>query len=414
MANDLESLDMGGNFSIQSTMEGVGSQELLNDLMAPETSTGNPDDIKDINIPDAPTEPAPKKKAAPAAASTEDDKKDEDDTVNIQDFLYGSEEDEEDEEETPTPKAKAPEAPADDETEDNDDVNQFTALSKDLFKLGVFTEGEDEEAPINTAEEFLERFNSEKKKGAVQIVEDFIGQFGEDYQNAFQAIFVKGVDPKEYFGTYNAIENYAEMDLSAESNQVAVIKQALADQGFDPEDIETEVERLKNYGDLETVATRHHKVLVKKEAAKLQQLEQQKEQQLQQQSAVRQQYLQNVNGILQDKVKAKEFDGIPLNAKLAQELQDFLVTDKYKTSSGETLTDFDRTILELKRPENHEMKVKVALLLKILEKDPTLSTIQKAGVTKKTDTLFGEVARQASKSAVKTSKTQKPTSWWTE
>ena len=203
------------------------------------------------------------------------------------------------------------------------------------------------------------------------------------------------------------------MDLSNESNQVAVIKQALADQGFDPEDIETEVERLKNYGDLETVATRHHKVLVKKEAAKLQQLEQEKERQLQQQAAIKQQYVQNVGSILQEKVKAKEFDGIPLNPKLAQELQDFLVTDKYKTSSGETLTEFDRTILELKRPENHEMKVKVALLLKILEKDPTLSTIQKAGVTKKTDTLFGEVARQASKSAVKTSKTQKPTSWWT-
>ena len=77
------------------------------------------------------------------------------------------------------------------------------------------------------------------------------------------------------------------------------------------------------------------------------------------------------------------------------------------------LTEFDRTILELKRPENHEMKVKVALLLKILEKDPTLSTIQKAGVTKKTDTLFGEVTRQSSKSAVKSTKSSsKPTSWW--
>jgi hypothetical protein len=34
------------------------------------------------------------------------------------------------------------------------------------------------------------------------------------------------------------------------SNQVRIMKQALADQGFDPEDVETEVERLKNYGDL--------------------------------------------------------------------------------------------------------------------------------------------------------------------
>jgi hypothetical protein len=69
----------------------------------------------------------------------------------------------------------------------------------------------------------------------------------------------------------------------------------------------------------------------------------------------------------------------------------------------------------LKRPENHEMKVKVGLLMKILEKDPTLSTIQRTGVTKKSNQLFGEVARQVtrSKSASKASnKKTKPNSWF--
>jgi hypothetical protein len=411
MANDLETPDFG-NFSIQSTMEGVGNAELLNDLMAPETSTGNPDDIQDI---DAPAPEAPKKKApakVAAQADEDEEKKDDEPKQDITDFLYGGED--EDEEGDDEPAAKAPAAASDEDEDEDEGTNPFTAFARDLYKLGGFTVDEDEEeTPINTAEEFLERFNAEKKKGAVNIVNEFIGQFGEDYQDAFQAIFVKGVNPKEYYGTYNAIENYAEMDLSNEANQVAVIRQALADQEFDAEDIETEIEKLRNYGDLESTATRHHKVLVKKEASKLQKLEQEKEAQLKQQAAYKQQYAQNVGAILQDKVKAKEFDGIPLNPKLAGELQDFLVTDRYKTGSGEMLTEFDRTILELKRPENHEMKVKVALLLKILEKDPTLSTIQKAGVTKKTDTLFGEVTRQSSKSAVKSNKSSsKPTSWW--
>jgi hypothetical protein len=66
----------------------------------------------------------------------------------------------------------------------------------------------------------------------------------------------------------------------------------------------------------------------------------------------------------------------------------------------------------MKRPENHEMKVKVGLLLKILEKDPTLSTIQKTGITKRSNELFGEVARQASKSSVKSGKSSKPNSWF--
>jgi uncharacterized protein Smg (DUF494 family) len=413
MANDLENPGFG-NFSIQDTMEmGMGNAELLSDLMSPDTSTASPDEIKDINTPDPePAAPVSKKKA-PVAASKEEDEEDKDEpTKNISDFLYGDDEDEEEEEEAPK-KTKAPVAEESDEDEEAEEISQFAALSKDLAKLGVFTTDEDEEeTPITTAEEFLERFNAEKKKGAIEVVNNFIGQFGEDYQNAFNAIFVNGVDPKEYFGTYNAIENFSEMDLSDEVNQVSIIKQALADQGFDPEDITTEVERLKNYGDLESVAAKHHKVLVKKESAKLQQLEQERSKQLQQQAAYKQQYVQNVNNVLQEKLKTKEFDGIPLNPKLATELQEFLVQDKWKTSSGEMLTDFDRTIIDLKRPENHEKKVKVALLLKILEKDPTLSTIQKTGLTKKSNELFGEVTRQVAKTSSKSSKSDKPTSWF--
>ena len=127
---------------------------------------------------------------------------------------------------------------------------------------------------------------------------------------------------------------------------------------------------------------------------------------------MRNQYIQNVQSVLQDKVKSKEFDGIPLNPKLASELQDFLLVEKYKTPSGETLTDFDKTILELKRPENHALKVKVGLLLKILEQDPTLSTIQRTGVSKKSTQLFEEVARQTTRKSGTGTNPSKANSWF--
>ena len=425
MAENLDTPSFG-NFSIENTMEmGPGGAELLNDLMSPETSTGNPDDIQKIVKTAEPPAPDPKpdvpkgKEVVPKADGEEFTGQD-----LISSFLGdNTNEEEESEEVDPQPvKKKAPEAPstkdesATEETEEEDEqLSQFTALSRDLFKLGVFSKDEDEEdVNISTPEEFLERFQSEKKKGAVEMVQNFIGQFGEDYQQAFEAIFVKGVSPKEYFGTYNNVTSFAEMDLSQESNQVRVIRQALTDQGFEIEDVDTEVERLKNYGDLESVATKHHKVLVKKEAQKLSQMEQKAEQELQQKQAVKNQYIQNVQGVLQDKLKSKEFDGIPINPKLANELQDFLLVDKYKTASGETLTDFDKTILELKRPENHATKVKVALLLKILEKDPTLSTIQRTGVSKKSNELFGEVARQVTKTKTGSGSSQpaKQNSWF--
>ena len=413
-----------GNFSIEDTMEmGMGNKELLEGLFSPETATAKPEDIESIEEANKKAEKA-KKEAAEKAKKTpkkESTKKEggseEESEEEVQDpieTLFGKEE----EEPVGKKKEKELEEPEEQESEEEEEDqptndNKFSALSKDLFKLGVFSKEEGEEdVDISSPEAFLERFNIEKQKGAIEVVDKFIGQFGEDYQNAFDAIFVKGVNPKEYFGAYNNISDFSALDLTVEANQVSVIKQTLVNQGMEPDEITAEIERYKNYGDLETVAQRYHKVLVKNEAAKLAQMEKESEQRLQQQAAIKTQYIKNVQTVLQDKIKNKEFDGIPINPKLAVELQDFLVTDKYKTPSGETLTEFDRTILDLKRPENHEKKVKVALLLKILEKDPTLSTIQKAGVSKKSEALFGELARHSGKTAVKEQKTNKPTSWF--
>ena len=416
-----DNLDTIGNFSIQDTMDmGMGNAELINDLMSPDTASSNPEDVQPIianaeppEPPAAPAKPKGKEIVQPASPDGKSDDEPIDGQSLISNFL--GDDGEEEEEDTPAAPVKTEAKIEDGDSDDEPQGTQFTALANDLFKLGVFSkDDEEEDVTINTAEEFLERFESEKKKGASEMVENFISQFGEDYQNAFDAIFVKGVNPKDYFGTYNQVVNFAEMDLSDENNQVRIMKQTLTDQGFDAEDVETEIERLKNYGDLESVATKHHKVLVKKEAVKLQQMEQQAEQELRQKQTIKNQYISNVQTILQEKVKSKEFDGIPLNPKLASELQDFLLVDKWKTPSGETLTDFDRAILDMKRPENHAMKVKLGLLLKVLEKDPTLSTIQKTGVSKKTNELFGEVARQVSKTSTKTSTTSgaKPNSWF--
>jgi hypothetical protein len=393
MADNLDSPSF--EFGIQNTMEmGIGNPELLNDLMSPETSTTDLDALEPIT-----------KEVTPPTIATKDDKsvkgkeviqKVEGEETTDQDILKNFLQDGEESEEEEEIKEETSSVSKNEEEEDVP-ATQFTLLARDLFKLGVFTKDNDEEdVIINSPEELLERFNAEKTKGAIERVDNFLGQFGEDYQNAFDAIFVKGVNPKEYFGIYNQVVDFVNLDLSVEENQIAVIRQSLTDQEMEPEDITTEIERLKNYGDLESVAGKHHKVLVKRQAVKLQQVEAKAQADLQQKQNIKSQYIANVQQVLQEKLKAKEFDGIPLNPKLVNELQDFLLIDKYKTASGETLTDFDRAVLELKRPENHAQKVKIALLFKILEKDPTLSTIQRSGVTKKSDQLFGELARQTS------------------
>jgi hypothetical protein len=407
MNNEQDNTPTLGNFGIQDTMNmGLGNASALDGFLDSGNVSATPDDItpiiKEATPPTKEEIPLKGKTIVPEVPGEKPSPQ------SVLDGFLGSEEDE-DESDASTPPVKKEGSKVTDiiKGTENDDAptgeSKFEALANDLYNLGVFTKNEDDEsetaAALATPEAFLAKFEAEKKNGAIEMVNNFIGQFGDDYQEMFDAIFVKGVNPKEYLSTYENIISFSDLDLSVESNQESVVRQGLLDQGFDPEDIDTEVERYKTYGDLETVANKIHKVLIKKESTKLADLEVKSEQALQAKAAVREQYVNNVQTILTDKLKAKEFDGIPLNPKIASEVQDFLLVDKYKTSSGETLTDFDKAILEMKRPENHAQKVKLALLLKLLEKDPTLSTIQKSGVTKNTNVLFNSVARQQTKEA---------------
>ena len=401
MADNTETPEMG-NFSIQDTMSaGAGSQELINDLFADEGAGVAPEDIVPIGT------------TTPATTTTDVTTltpKAEPDT-SIQDFLQsgadggdgdgtGTTTDTTTDTTTLDTSASASDGDGDssgDGDGDGEGGTPFETLSKELTELGVFSAQAEGEEPIKSPEQFLEKFQAEKQDGANEIIDNFIGQFGEDYQKAFDAIFVKGANPKEYFGAMGKVDAFTNMDMTQESNQKAVLRQALTDQGFEGEDIDLEIERLNNYGDLETVSKRFHKVLSKKESNRLVEMEENARISLEQKTAIKTKYTTNVRNVLNEKLKEKGFDGIPLNPKLANELHDFLLVDKYKTPSGETLTDFDRTILDLKRPENHATKVKVGLLLKMLETDPTLSTIQKTGITKKTNKLFNEVAKQVTK-----------------
>ncbi len=410
-----------GDFGIKNTMmvdeSAVGDKALLADLLADETDaavgSASPENVSSID------DSQKEKKEE----ETKDDFKEENNSSMLSDFLSkdpleessnnddeGVDNDIDKEKNTNVGSVKDESNVIENNqnnTTDNDDSGggsgdsqeidiKFDTLANQLADLGVFSrnEGEEEALSVGTPEEFLERFKLEKQQGAQEIISDFIGKFGPEYQDAFKAIYVDGVNPKSYFSKSEGITDFASLDLENEKNQETVVRTMLKEQGYEQEDIDSELEKLKNYGDLEDSSKRYHKVLIKKQRASLE-IESQKAQREQQiKAAQKQEYVENIQNVLQDKLKAREFDGIPLNANSANELQDFLLVDKWKTQSGETLTDFDKAILDLKRPENHEQKVKVALLLRLLEKDPTLSTIQKSGISKKSSQLFKDVARQ--------------------
>lgn len=389
-------LDINPFSSLDFTESEASEKQILDDILS-DTVSAKPEDVQKLEK--EKSEDKTKVKEKPLDKTKEQLEKEAQDALDSalnEDEEEGSKE----EDQKPISKKKEEIKPV----EENDDT--FSLLSKNLFDLGVFSKDEDEEdLKIDTPEKFLDRFVYETEKKSNEKIETFLGKFGEDYKNAFKSIFVDGVDPKEYFISYNEIVDLANLDLKNESNQEEVVKKELLERGYTSDQIKIKLERFKNNGELEEEATHSHSVLLKNQTAKLAEKEERSRAVQSQQIAIKQQFINNVSKTLEDKLKTKEFDGIPLNPKIAQELQDYLITDKWRTSQGEPLTDFDKFILDLKRPENHTLKVKFALLVKTLEKDPTLKTIQRTGVTKEANKLFSDLTIKKDKSSIREQKT---------
>jgi hypothetical protein len=277
------------------------------------------------------------------------------------------------------------------------DDNIFSSLGKELLDLGVFSLNEGEEAlDLKDGQQLLDRFRSEIQKGSVAWLDNFLSDYGDDYKDAFNAIYINGVHPQEYFQQQAVIESLENLDLSIASNQKQVLRAYYKSIEWSEQEIDEELQSLEDEGNLEKQSTRMHKVLLKQEQQQAVLKQQQRQQEIAAQTRITQQTQAAVQKILTDKLKTKEFDGIPVDEKFARETSDFLLQPRYKLGNGEVLTQFEKDLLDLRRPEFYEKKVKVGMLLQMLEKDPTLSKIQKKAISEKSGELFQSLTRQQS------------------
>lgn len=328
--------------------------------------TSDPEDIEDKNTP-------PKVKA----------KEKEKEKEEIKDPLELLTEDEEEEtEEQEEEKEETSETP-------------FESLGKELYSLGVFTTEEGEEPKdIKTAEELLETFNAEKTKGATTWLNNFLGRFGEDRQELFEAIFVNGVDPETYLPVYNQVQSVQTLDLEQESNQEKVLRVYYKKAGWPDEKIDSKIEKLKSYAELEDEAKTVHPLLVNAEKQELKNIEERdaaKQTELAEADAA---YKEGLTKVLAEKTKLKEFDGIPLSEAEARKAFDFLYAKKWKLPSGELLTDFDKFILDSKRPENIADRIKIGLLA---QNKFDFSKINKRAVSKEGNEIFSSLVKKSVK-----------------
>ncbi len=372
------------SFGIQDTKLLAGN-ELQNFLFK------DPDDVKE-NTPNTSQQSQEKQKSTQQKSETQEDIKNKNQQTQTQteeekpdpkDILDNILFDKTDKTSTETKNENPKDTPqsADDDT--------YNTLARDFLRLGVFTKNSDEETEENiavkTPEEFLERFSFEKKKGAISIIDNFLSQFGDDYRKMFDAVFVNGVKPHEYLSSFSKIEAISGIDLSTEGNQERIVRAYYKGLKWDDNKIEGRIQKLKDYGDLEDEAKTYQEVLLNKEKEQAAELEKQKLEEIQKTKDKEISQKKSYHRILAEKLKAQDLDGIPLTEKDAAATLEYLTDKKYKLQSGELLSEFDKDLLELNRPENHELKVKLGLLLR---KKLDLSSIKKKTISNKSDALF--------------------------
>jgi len=305
---------------------------------------------------------------------------------------------------------------------DNEEANVFTSIAKELVAQGIFSQDEDEEGnpvdpEIDTPEEFLERFQVESRRSAADIIDKFLEKFGDEYKDMFENVFVRGVPPTDYLNRFAKIQGIKDLDLKDEGNQERLVRELYRSEGRSSEYIEKRITQLKNYSDLPDEAAEAQRILIDKEQKANDAAAQSKQQEIGRKQQIRGEYINSVTRILQEKLKNKEFDGIPVDKKLADDTYAYITQERYQTPDKQLLTEFDKDILDLNRPENHSLKVKMAILLQMAKVDPQLTKIGKKAVSKESNKLFQGLQKTANKTTSKNTTKEdvqenQPTSWF--
>lgn len=405
-------------------IETLSVDENATDSLFGEPLDGNADDLKGVEAAKAEAavkakqaEEAKKKAAEEAAKKAEETKKkggvvppktkeelEVEETLNPEDTLFGEAIKEENE--------VGEEDPENETQEDEKEKNQFEILSESLYKAGVFQpeideDGEETIHVAKTPEEFKKLFEVQKEVGMYQMINNYLSRHGQDRQELFDAIFEKGVDPKEYLPIYNSIQTFENLTLESEENQEKVVREFYKRSNIPEDKISKKIQTLKDTAYLQEEAETFHPQIVAQDKAAAKKQEDDKQAATKAEEARDSQYKASIAKILTEKMKAKEFDGIPLTEKRAQQAYDYLYNKKWQSPDGKKYTDFDKFVLELNKPENHALKVKAGLLF--LE-NLDLTKVKNKAVSDETNELFSEFTTKKVKKANK-QKTAASAAW---
>lgn len=290
----------------------------------------------------------------------------------------------------------------DEEEEDTapESVKVFNILSEKGF-ISVDLE-EDEEITEERAEELIEDgFENEIEKR----IEDKLLGLPEDAQTLLQFV-LKGGSVSDYIKTVKDFTGGSvlteNLDLDDEDNQEAVIREIMLQEDNDPEDVEFQIETLRDNGKMKAFAERrYNKWLKQMKSKKAEMMKKQAAKNAEMKMAERENR-RKLTALL----NSEEIGGLQITREEKQSLPSFLNDKSVKLANGAMITEMQKELFS-EIPKNQVAMLQLAILMKNRNEDGTFNfdRIAKKVATEVTNKIKKNVRR--SKNGLPASGTKK-------
>lgn len=263
------------------------------------------------------------------------------------------------------------------------DYGQFANL---LASEGIFTDEELEGVEFKDSSDILNLIKNKGVTEAEQNIKDFFEQAGQDAYDAYQAVILEKVSPEEYFTKSAKVASFEDMDLEYEENQEKVLRQYFKNRGIEDEAINARIERLKNIDELHSESEFAKDELVKKEKSDIEIMVKRAKEEAAAKEQESKMFADSISAKIEDALKQKQFNGLPVTKQAADKAKDYLTTIKYRDKkTGDLYTELQYFLLDIQKPQNIDRLISLALME---GQGWSTKTIEKKAISKSSSESF--------------------------
>lgn len=226
-------------------------------------------------------------------------------------------------------------------------------------------------------------------------VKELMGDLDDDSKQVIQFL-VKGGNISEFISsvTQNSESINLDTDLEKEDNQISVMKKLLKLEDKDDEEIETEIEFLKDSGKLKAMTEKKFGKYKENIESQKSQILQEQEERIQAEKKMIKEAKSKISSFLSQN---EEIDGIKFSIEDKKVLPTYMNDKSVKLNNGTFITQMQRELF-YELPKNEKAIIQLATLLRNRNEDGTFNfeSIVKSAKTKVTQEVRQNVRRDKS------------------